>query len=160
MLGIIEVCVTSDVSTTHRGAILENFARGFLEKQNYSAVEQVRLTGMEVDLIATEITTGERVLIECKAYRANVASEVISKLLGNVVLGGFSSGWLISTAGLSKDAKGVYDNLQGRSPEDRRRLQVYDPLPLIERLVRSGHITEPRRVCRRLFGLSYAAIAG
>jgi len=141
---VIEVAVTADTSPTARGNILESFAGKFLGTQNYSSVEQVRLTGMEVDLLATEITTGERVLVECKAYRTNIASEVISKLLGNVVLGGYASGWLISTAALSKDARGVVDTLQQRSSYDRRRLQIYEPVALVDRLVRAGIVVAPQ----------------
>jgi hypothetical protein len=56
----IEIAVLPETNTTERGRILERFARRFLETQNYSVQEEVRLTASEVDLLGTEATTGER----------------------------------------------------------------------------------------------------
>jgi Holliday junction resolvase-like predicted endonuclease len=88
----IEVCVRDDVSTTERGRVLERFARRFLETQNYDVVDEVRITGMEVDLLAQERTTGERIIVECKAQRSTIAADVLTKLYGKVGLEDFSSG--------------------------------------------------------------------
>ncbi|WP_246149287.1 restriction endonuclease [Skermanella pratensis] len=123
-LVFIEVAVPPDTSTTERGRVLERFARKFLVTQNFEVTEELRITGMEVDLLATERTTGERVLVECKAHRANIAAEVLFKILGQVMGKSFSAGWLISTYALSKDAKGFCDEWNAKSPEERRRLQT------------------------------------
>ena len=139
----IEVCVRDDVSTTERGRVLERFSRRFLETQNYAVVEEVRLTGMEVDLLAQERTTGEKIIVECKAQRSTVPADVLIKLYGKVAIDGFASGWLISTYDLGKDAKGVRDKWSGRPPEERRKLQVYDPNALIDRLVAAGFLVDP-----------------
>ena len=65
------------------------------------------MTGTEVDLWAVEETTGERIFVECKGYRSTISAEVLYKILGNVAARDLSSGWLISTYALGKDAKGV-----------------------------------------------------
>jgi Holliday junction resolvase-like predicted endonuclease len=88
----IEVAVPPDLTSTERGRILERFARRLLETQNYKVTEEVRLTGTEVDLLAVEATTGERVFVECKAYRSTISAEVLYKILGNVSFRGFSAG--------------------------------------------------------------------
>lgn len=142
----IEVCVRDDVSTTERGRVLERFARRFLETQNYLVVEEVRITGMEVDLLAQERTTGERIIVECKAQRSTIPADVLIKLYGKVAIDDFASGWLISTHDLGKDAKGVRDKWAQRPPEERRKLQVYDPNALLDRLISAGFLTAPERL--------------
>ena len=63
----IEVALPRDATTTEKGRVLERFSRRFLETQNFKVTEEVRLTAMEVDLIAEDNTTKERLLVECKA---------------------------------------------------------------------------------------------
>ena len=144
----IEVAVPSETNSTERGRVLAKFARRLLETQNFEVADELRLTGMEVDLLAKERTTGERVLVECKAHRANIAAEVIYKILGQVTGKGFSAGWLISTHALSKDAKGFCDEWEAKPPEENRRLQVYAPERLIQRLVNAGVIKSPASLQR------------
>ncbi len=93
----IEVAASPGISTTERGRVLEKFARRLLETQNFRVEEELRLTGTEIDLLAVERTTGERVFVECKAHRSTISAEVIHKLLGNVTFRRVSAGWLIST---------------------------------------------------------------
>ncbi|RYF50895.1 MAG: restriction endonuclease [Cytophagaceae bacterium] len=132
----IEVTATQDMSSTERGRLLEQFARRLLECQNYAVTTEVRITGQEVDLLAEEKSTGERIIVECKAYRSTISSDVIHKLFGQVMFKGFSSGWLITTYDLGKDAKGLRDEWGDKPPQERRKLQIYDPHRLIERLVK------------------------
>ncbi|PSC03316.1 hypothetical protein SLNSH_19320 [Alsobacter soli] len=131
----IEVAVTRETSTTERGRILERFAQKLLHTQNYSVTENVRLTASEVDLLGKEKTTGETIFVECKAFRSNLSAEVLQKLLGNVHFKRYSSGWLISTFSLGKDAKGFEHEWQQRPPEERRQLRIYSPDTLIALLV-------------------------
>jgi hypothetical protein len=138
----IEIAVLPETNTTERGRILERFARRFLETQNYSVQEEVRLTASEVDLLGTEATTGERIFVECKAYRSTISAEVLQKLLGNVVFKNYAAGWLISTFALGKDAKGFEDEWNQRAPEERRKLRIYPPDRLIDRLVNARIIVD------------------
>lgn len=144
----IEVCVRDEVSTTERGRILERFARRFLETQNYAVVEEVRITGMEVDLLAEERTTGERIIVECKAQRSTISAEVLTKLYGKVGLDDFASGWLLSTHDLGKDAKGIRDKWSQKSAAERRKLRIYDPESLVDRLIRAGFLFAPEKLER------------
>ena len=151
----IEVVATPEMSTTGRGRLLEQFARKLLECQNYRVTQEVRITGQEVDLLAEEIGTGEKIIVECKAFRQTIPAEVIHKLLGQVTFGNYASGWLITTYDLSKDAKGVRDQWSERPPEIRRTLQIYDPKQLIERLENSRLIFSASKLTR-LSGLIYS----
>lgn len=145
---LIEVAAPPEASSTEKGRLLEKFARRLLETQNFAVTEEVRLTGTEVDLLAVENTTGERVFVECKAHRSTISADVITKLYGNVTLKGFSAGWLISTFALGKDAKGIRDEWEQRPPEERRRLQIYEPSSLIKRLTTANIIQAPDHLVR------------
>lgn len=143
----IEVILPKDASTTEKGMVLETFARRLLESQNFRVTQQVRITAAEVDLLAEEKTTGERVFIECKAYRSPISADVLTKLLGNVVADDdLTAGWLISTYALGKDAKGFRDRWSQKALPDRRRLQIYDPEALLERLIGANLIVDPMRL--------------
>jgi len=143
----IEVALPKAASTTEKGTVLEKFATRLLESQNFRVVQQVRLTAMEVDLLAQEKSTGERVFVECKAFRSTISADVLTKLLGNVVADDdLTSGWLISTYALGKDAKGFRDKWSQKPLSDRRRLQIYAPEALLERLVGAGLIIDPARL--------------
>jgi hypothetical protein len=132
----IEVALPKDATTTEKGRVLERFARKFLETQNFRVTQEVKLTAMEVDLVAEEKTTKERLLVECKAYRSTIPADFLTKLLGNIQLDGEDTlGWLISTFALGKDAKGFRDKWEQKPLAIRRRLQVCDPESLVERLV-------------------------
>ncbi len=139
----IEVVASQGMSSTERGRLLERFARKLLESQNYNVTEEVRITGQEVDLLAVEKTTGERIIVECKAYRSTIASEVIHKLFGQVAFNNFSSGWLISTHDLGKDAKGLRDTNDQKPEHERRKLRIYDPEKLVNRLTGGRIIVSP-----------------
>ncbi len=139
----IEIAVPAETTTTDRGRLLESLARRLLKSQNFAVETEVRLTGTEVDLLATEQTTGERVFVECKGYRSTISAEVLYKILGNVAARDLSAGWLVSTYALGKDAKGVRDEWTQKPPEKRRQLQIYDPAALIKRLVAAQLIVSP-----------------
>ncbi|PBN42501.1 restriction endonuclease [Sphingobium sp. D43FB] len=138
---VIEVCVESGASTTAKGAILERFVAAFLHTQNFGVTSNIRVTGMEVDLLARDRSTGEEIIVECKAHRSNIAADVITKLLGNVDVRDVQAGWLITTHALGKDAKGIEVEWDKRSVERRRRLRIYSPEKLIDRLERARVIT-------------------
>jgi hypothetical protein len=130
----IEVAAPLETTTVDRGRLLAKFAGHFLETQNFQVTEEVRLTASEVDLLGIDKTTSEQIFVECKAHRTNLSSEVLQKLLGNVHFKNYNAGWLVSTSPLGKDAKGFHHEWQQRPPEERRRLHIYPPDLLIERL--------------------------
>lgn len=142
-----EIAVDDKTSTTDQGRLLEDLGREILETQNHSVVQEVRLTGVEVDLLATHKNTGETVFVECKAYREKtISAEVLAKLLGNVDIQDVQAGWLMTTSELGKDAKGILEKRQSRPPEERRRLQVYTSEQMAQLLVQNGRCIDPRMI--------------
>jgi Holliday junction resolvase-like predicted endonuclease len=140
----IEVILPRDATTTDKGRVLERFASHFLETQNFRVTEEVRITAMEVDLLAEDKGTKERLFVECKAYRSPISADVLTKLLGNITLDDeHTLGWLISTYALGKDAKGFRDKWLTKGLSVRRRLQIYDPEALVDRLTSANVISNP-----------------
>jgi hypothetical protein len=145
---VIEVAVPPETNSTQRGDILEKFSKRLLQTQNFNVTQKLRATGMEIDLLAVERMTGERILVECKAHRQTISANVLSQLHGNVDLEGLSAGWLLSTFALGKDAKGMADKWAQRPPSERRRLQIYDPERLVEKLVAANVVVSPDKLAR------------
>ena len=123
----IEVAVGKSTSNTERGKLLEQLAQEMLETMQYSVTQQVRLTGIEVDLLAVHKITQEKIFVECKAWRDPLPADAITKLLGNIELHDANSGWLISTGPLGKDAKGIMEVWREKPIDKRKRLQFYPP---------------------------------
>ena len=47
----IEVAVLENNTTKSKGDLLESLAKKLLESQNYEVEEEIRFTGMEIDLL-------------------------------------------------------------------------------------------------------------
>lgn len=140
---IIEICAEDTDSPTKRGRILELFSKEFLETQGFEVQKEVRLTGMEIDLLCKDKSTGETVLVECKAYRNNLSADAISKMLGNVLIRGANAGWLITTHDLTKDGRGIKHDWSNKPSEERRKMRIYEPQELVERLIYARLVVDP-----------------
>lgn len=139
MIDSIEICTIYDKSTTAKGKVLENLASELLSIQQYNVTKEVRITGMEVDVLAEHKIKKNVVFVECKAWdRSSIPADVISKLVGNVVIKGADEGWLVFTGILSKDARGLEkeirenDNINGK-------ISIYTPTRITQALI-DAHI--------------------
>lgn len=103
----IEVCIKEEETTTCKGSILEKMVAQVLTCQQYEVTQTVRVTGIEIDVLAQHKFTGQTILVECKAWDSALPADVITKLLGNGLLKGIKTCWLVTTGGLSKDAEGI-----------------------------------------------------
>lgn len=103
----IEVCIKEEETTTCKGGILEDLVAQVLKCQQYEVTQTVRVTGIEIDVLAQHKFSGQTILVECKAWDSVLPADVITKLLGNGLLKGIKTCWLVTTGGLSKDAEGI-----------------------------------------------------
>ena len=124
MIKIIEVAVSEKVSSTDKGKLLEDLGREVLESMQYEVTQEVRLTGIEVDLLAKHKVTSEEIYVECKAYRDNISADVITKLLGNISLKSVSAGWLLSTGTFGKDAKGIQVEWEKKPNDEKAEIML------------------------------------
>lgn len=138
----IEVCIKEGESANKKGELLEKLTGEILKVQQYNITQRVRVTGMEIDVLAQNKINNDKILVECKAWESPLPADVISKLLGNVELRLASAGWLITTGGLSKDAEGIKTEWESRNDEKRNKLSFYTSDRIIELLVDSGKIKD------------------
>ncbi len=146
----IEVCIKENQTTTDKGRILEDLTREILKQQQYEVQQTIRVTGMEIDVWAKHKITGQKIIVECKAWDSPLPGEVISKLLGNVGLRNASAGWLITTGPLSKDAKGIVSEWEDESNQKRNLLAFYTKDRIIDLLVDSHIIISPDTISKRI----------
>lgn len=142
----IEVTVKEGDTSTQRGALLESLAKRVLASLQYEHINtEVRVTGCELDLTAREKQSNARVIVECKAYRdKTIAADVLTKMLGNLFVHDYTSAWLLTTASLGKDAKGLVEKFKDKPIEERQKLKVYGPNELIELLISTGKLCHPK----------------
>ena len=131
----IEVCAKENASTTAKGKLLEKLASEILEVQQYKVIETVRVTGMELDVLAKHKINNTTVFVECKTWDSILPADVVTKLLGNVVMRNADAGWLITTGALSKDAKGIQEEWESREDEKRSLLSFYTSDRIIQLLL-------------------------
>lgn len=142
----IELVVSKVTSTTEQGKILENISSQVLASMQYEVIKEIRLTGMEVDLMAKHRVSGEEIYVECKAHKSTLSADVITKILGNIYINNISAGWLITTGPLGKDAKGLMKQWEEKDANERRKLSIYTNERLIDLLVSSGSIISVQNI--------------
>lgn len=145
----IDIGIDKEKNTTEKGRILENLVAKLLKIQQYDIDKTVRVTGMEIDVLARHKVNGECVLVECKAWDSALPADVISKLLGNIILRHADKGWLVATGPLSKDALGIKSEWE-EDQEKRKMLSFYTCERIIEQLVDAGIIKDVKEVKGRL----------
>ena len=131
----IEVATKESDSTTLKGSLLEKLTAEVLGVQQYTIMNTVRVTGAEIDVLARHKINNSTILAECKAWETPIPADVITKLLGNVLLRKADAGWLITTGPLSKDAKGILDEWENVNIDNRHMLSFYTSDRIIELLL-------------------------
>lgn len=128
-----------------KGDLVEDLAAHLLKAQNYEITENernIRSTGVEIDLQCRhKAVKGQLIYVECKAYAEDnkISSGVIDKLIGVRTRKKFSQAWLISTAELGRDAKGIVNDLENDTSHSSG-YAFYTPAKLIQALVDSNVI--------------------
>ncbi len=143
MGNIIEIVVDDKASNTQKGRLLEGLGKELLSILQYDVMDEVRITAMEVDLLAKHRINGETIFVECKAHQNTLSADVFTKLLGNTMFKGVDSGWLFTSGPLGKDAKGFQEEWSQKDSEQRRKLNIYTSDKLVELLINSGKICNP-----------------
>ncbi|MDE6732170.1 MAG: restriction endonuclease, partial [Oscillospiraceae bacterium] len=126
--------------------MLEELAQNVLKHQQYEAINTVRITGIEIDVMASHKITGEKIFVECKAHEDTLPADSITKLLGNVMLKNVNSGWLITTGPLSKDAKGIVSEWETENNPNRSKLAFFTEDRIIRLLIDSNEIINPEKI--------------
>lgn len=142
----IGISIKETESSTDKGRILEKLTARLLKKQQFDVIDTIRVTGMEVDVLAKHRITNSTILVECKAWDNALPADVISKLLGNVVLRNADSGWLITTGPLSKDAKGLQVEWETEQNINRGKLAFFTQERILDLLIETNEIVSLDRI--------------
>jgi hypothetical protein len=129
-------------TTDQRGQFFEGFVSDLLRPMRFEVRERLRVTGMEIDLLAKGLDQPRTILVECKAQRDPLPADTISKLLGNVALRRADAGWLFSASDLTKDGRGQWEEIQGRA-DLAAKFTWYPPERLIDILVDQNTVVDP-----------------
>ena len=134
----IEIAISSEKSTTDKGNLLENLCGEIVQCLGYSIENtNVGLSGMEIDVIAKQEKSEEKVYIECKAHRNNIGADILNSLMGKVAFKEVKAGWLFYTSILSKGAKGIIEEL---TQKNKTKFLTYGPSDIIDLLMKNKSI--------------------
>lgn len=138
----------NEYNNNQKGEFFEKFVASLIEPMRYEIVSRVRYTGMEIDLMAKGCDQPKTIYIECKALKENIASDVITKLIGNIWLNNADEGWLFSTSDLSKDAKGVNENIKSNK-DKAKQFTWYSPQKILDILRSQRTIIDPQSILHK-----------
>lgn len=113
------------------------------------AERRLRVSGMEIDVLAKGEDRPFTVLVECKAYRDPVPADTITKLMGNVQLRRADQGWLFTTSDLTKDGRGLWEEIQ-QDADHARSIVWYSPSRTIDVLIAQRSIVDPKTLLHHL----------
>jgi hypothetical protein len=124
----LRILVPLGWSNEEKGSFFEDLVARVFQKMQYRTITRVRVTGMEIDILAQDIHTHENAYVECKFYSEPFSAAIISKLIGNAISEEkVSRAYLISTSEPGKEAKG-------------KLLQLEEQSNLIRGVLRFGYI--------------------
>lgn len=92
----IEVVCKKEEAQKVKGDLFENLASDLLNAQNFDVIQEMRVTGSELDLLCKHRVSNKEIYVECKAHRDKIGAPVISKLAGIVFANDYQEGGLPS----------------------------------------------------------------
>ncbi|MDD2300052.1 MAG: restriction endonuclease [Kiritimatiellia bacterium] len=123
-----------DSSNPKKGEFFEKLSKYILEHYGYEVIERVRFTGMEIDLIACDKVTQNRIFVECKYHRDPLQASDIHMINSKCTFKKVSTGLLIYTSSLGKEAKGLRDEVE-QDVNPAVRLLFWDKEKILEGLL-------------------------
>jgi Holliday junction resolvase-like predicted endonuclease len=104
---IARVLVPCNWTNDKKGKFFEKVVGDWLKQKRYEVKERIRFTGMEIDLVADNIDTKQRIFVECKFVQDSLSANVVDSLIGKAVRKQIEAVFLFSTASLGKEAASV-----------------------------------------------------
>lgn len=136
----IEIAIKPNGTTKDKGDLLEKMSKDFLSMQNFEVEEEVRITGVELDLLCKHKTNPSKIIyVECKAYEdKKIQADVIKSFCGTKTIKKYQEAWLICISELGKEAKGLVEEI--KKSDSAKDYFFYTPDKLIQAFVDSGII--------------------
>jgi hypothetical protein len=136
----IEVACEKSDTTKVKGDLLEALSKELVQAQGYNVIEEIRFTGVELDLLCKHQVSGKQIYVECKAQKDKIGAPILRQLLGTVIGYDYSEGWIVSTSEFGKEAKGFVEMWKEKKPEKSSKLSFYSPEIVIDSLQRASVI--------------------
>lgn len=138
----IEVACRSGDTTKSKGDLLEKLASDLLSAQGYKVIEEIRVTGAELDLLCQHEVSGKEIYVECKAQSGNIGAPILRQLNGTVDAYDYAEGWLVSTSDFGKEAKGFVEMWKQKPKEKASKLSFYTPNLIVRSLQKASLVCE------------------
>lgn len=139
----IEVANKKDESTKDKGDMFEKLCYDLLHAQSYDVIEEIRFTGVELDLLCRHKVSGKQIYVECKAQKEKISAKILRQLLGTVIGYDYAEGWIVSTSEFGKEAKGFVEMWKKKPDKDSGILSFYSPDLVIQSLQNASVICTP-----------------
>jgi len=136
----IEIACDKNDTNKNKGDLLEKISKDFLEALGYDVIEEIRFTGVELDLLCKHKVNSKEIYVECKAQKDKIGAPILRQLLGTVIGYNYSEGWLVSTSEFGKEAKGFVEMWKEKPQEESSKLSFYTPQIIIDSLQRASVI--------------------
>ena len=140
----IKIILKEGESNKATGTCFEALVRNLLSIHQYVIKQNIRFTGMEIDLLAEhKHKKNEMLYVECKA-KNRVSSIELRTFFSNVFHKKATHGYFFRTNELEYDAGGLLEEY--RSDSRYENLTFFEPKDIIQMLLDSKMIFEPSHV--------------
>ncbi len=155
----IKILLKEGTSNKAKGNCFEDLMRRLLSTHQYVIKQNLRFTGMEIDLLAQhKHRSNETIYVECKA-KDKVSSTELRTFFSNVYHREANSGYFFRTNELEYDAGGLLEEYKA---DDRyNHLHFFEPQEIIKMLVDAGMIYEPNeslkdfKISKKILAVTY-----
>ncbi|WAM28340.1 nSTAND1 domain-containing NTPase [Myxococcus sp. NMCA1] len=139
----VRLVIPSTWTNDQRGSFFETLMAKALRKMRFGVTSRVRFTGMEIDLLADNLDTRQRIFAECKFQNEPIQSGVLTDLLGKALIHKVDLVYLFSTSRLGKEAKGLLDQRERDSDARGARIAFVGPDQLASLLIDALSLPPP-----------------
>ena len=115
----VRVEVPKNWTNDDRGKFFEKLVAELLKKARYRVTQRVRLSGMEIDVLAEHIDSSKKAYVECKFEKTPLQADVLTKALGNALNKRVPLAYVFSTSPPGKDANGILEDESKRDGEPK-----------------------------------------
>lgn len=140
MISEIKIVLEDGASNKAKGNCFEDLVRNLLSRHSYKIRQNLRFTGMELDLLAEHNYENTTLYVECKA-KEKVSSIELRTFFANVYHHKADKGYFFRTQELEFDAGGLLNEY--RADERYKNLTFFEPDDIIRMLSEGKMLFEP-----------------
>lgn len=140
MITEIKIILEDGSSNKAKGNCFEDLIRNLLSRHSYKIRQNIRFTGMELDLLAEHNFEKSILYVECKA-KEKVSSIELRTFFANVFHHKADKGYFFRTQELESDAGGLLNEY--RADERYKNLTFFEPDDIIQMLSEGKMLFEP-----------------